>query len=166
MGSRRRRCDGCWTCWSGDDSDSLGRSGLAGGWPDWHASRHEQPGALNSGDAGRDPHAGDLCVFRGARGDLIKIIWHDGIGMSLYAKLVEYGRFLWWRSRPPSWPTYSTGSTGGISPAMLGCSRPTPLADTLRRGPQAGSAPGGGLLDPCSPAFFAMFREPNPEPGD
>jgi transposase len=34
---------------------------------------------------GRDPHAGDLYVFRGARGDLIKIVWHDGIGMSLYA---------------------------------------------------------------------------------
>jgi hypothetical protein len=26
----------------------------------------------------RDPHAGDLYVFRGRRGDLIKIIWHDG----------------------------------------------------------------------------------------
>lgn len=25
----------------------------------------------------RDPHAGDLYVFRGRRGDLIKIIWHD-----------------------------------------------------------------------------------------
>ena len=24
---------------------------------------------------GRDPHAGDLYVFRGARGDLIKIVW-------------------------------------------------------------------------------------------
>jgi transposase len=32
---------------------------------------------------GRDPHAGDLYLFRGARGDLIKIVWHDGIGMSL-----------------------------------------------------------------------------------
>src|SRR5438874_13091815 len=38
---------------------------------------------------GRDPHAGDLYVFRGARGDLIKIVWHDGIGMSLYAKRLE-----------------------------------------------------------------------------
>jgi transposase len=28
-------------------------------------------------------------------GDLIKIIWHDGIGMSLYAKRLERGRFLW-----------------------------------------------------------------------
>jgi transposase len=35
---------------------------------------------------GRDPHAGDLYVFRGARGDLLKILWHDGIAMSLYAK--------------------------------------------------------------------------------
>jgi transposase len=34
---------------------------------------------------GRNPHVGDLYVFRGARGDLIKIIWHDGIGLSLYA---------------------------------------------------------------------------------
>ena len=44
---------------------------------------------------GRDPHAGDLYVFRGARGDLIKIVWHDGIGMSLYAKRLEQGRFIW-----------------------------------------------------------------------
>jgi transposase len=43
---------------------------------------------------GRDPHAGDLYVFRGARGDLLKILWHDGIGMSLYAKRLEKGRFL------------------------------------------------------------------------
>jgi transposase len=27
---------------------------------------------------GRDPHAGDLYVFRGVRGDLVKILWHDG----------------------------------------------------------------------------------------
>ena len=28
---------------------------------------------------GRDPHAGDLYVFRGGRGELIKIVWHDGM---------------------------------------------------------------------------------------
>jgi transposase len=40
---------------------------------------------------GRDPHAGDLYVFRGRSGNLIKIIWHDGLGMSLYANyLVSY----------------------------------------------------------------------------
>src|SRR3979411_1099914 len=42
----------------------------------------------------RDPHAGDLYVFRGARGNLIKILWHDGLGMSLYAKRLEKGRFI------------------------------------------------------------------------
>src|SRR5262245_48740671 len=34
----------------------------------------------------RDPHGGDLYVFRGKSGKLIKIVWHDGLGMSLYAK--------------------------------------------------------------------------------
>lgn len=44
---------------------------------------------------GRDPFAGDLFVFRGARGDLIKILWHDGLGLSLYAKRLERGSFVW-----------------------------------------------------------------------
>jgi transposase len=44
---------------------------------------------------GCDPHAGDLFVFRGARGDKLKIIWHDGLGMSLYMKRLERGAFLW-----------------------------------------------------------------------
>ncbi len=43
----------------------------------------------------RDPHAGDVYVFRGKRGDLVKILWHDGLGMSLYAKRLERGRFIW-----------------------------------------------------------------------
>ena len=43
----------------------------------------------------RDPHAGDLFVFRGRRGDLVKVIWHDGLGMSLYAKRLDRGQFIW-----------------------------------------------------------------------
>ncbi len=43
----------------------------------------------------RDPHAGDLFVFRGARGDKLKAIWFDGIGMSLYLKQLERGTFIW-----------------------------------------------------------------------
>lgn len=43
---------------------------------------------------GRDPFVGDLYVFRGRRGDLCKVIWHDGVGMSLYAKRLERGRFI------------------------------------------------------------------------
>lgn len=43
----------------------------------------------------RDPFAGDLFVFRGKRGDLLKVLWHDALGMSLYAKRLEKGRFVW-----------------------------------------------------------------------
>jgi transposase len=43
----------------------------------------------------RDPHVGDVYVFRGRRGDLLKIVWHDGIGLSLYAKRLDRGRFVW-----------------------------------------------------------------------
>jgi len=43
----------------------------------------------------RNPHAGDLYVFRGESGSLMKILWHDGIGMSLYAKRLEHGKFVW-----------------------------------------------------------------------
>jgi transposase len=59
---------------------------------------------------GRDPHADDLYVFRGRSGNLIKIIWHDGLGMSLYAKRLEKGRFLW--------PSLADG-TVSISPSQL-----------------------------------------------
>ena len=34
-------------------------------------------------------------MFRGRTGSLVKIIWHDGIGVSLYAKRLEKGRFVW-----------------------------------------------------------------------
>ena len=43
----------------------------------------------------QDPRAGDLYVFRGKRGDLLKVLWHDGLGMSLYAKRLGRGRFIW-----------------------------------------------------------------------
>jgi len=60
---------------------------------------------------GRDPHQGDLFVFRGRRGDHLKIIWHDGLGMSLYAKRLERGRFIW--------PSPADGVIG-LSGAQLG----------------------------------------------
>lgn len=44
---------------------------------------------------GRKPNSGDLYVFRGRRGDLLKIIWHDGVGASLYTKRLERGKFIW-----------------------------------------------------------------------
>ena len=58
----------------------------------------------------RDPHAGDLFAFRGRSGTLIKILWHDGLGLSLYAKRLERGRFIW--------PTATEGAVV-ITPAQL-----------------------------------------------
>jgi transposase len=43
----------------------------------------------------RNPHDGNLFVFRGRRGDLIKVLWHDGQGACLFSKRLERGRFLW-----------------------------------------------------------------------
>ncbi len=43
----------------------------------------------------QDLHGGHLLIFRGRRGDLIKIIWHDGQGASLFSKRLERGRFIW-----------------------------------------------------------------------
>ncbi len=43
---------------------------------------------------GQDPHSGNLYIFRGRRSDLIKVIWHDGQGMCLFAKRLERGRFI------------------------------------------------------------------------
>ena len=43
----------------------------------------------------QDPFAGHMFVFRGRRGDLIKIIWWDGQGACLFSKRLERGRFVW-----------------------------------------------------------------------
>ena len=42
----------------------------------------------------RDPYDGQVFVFRGKRGDLIKILWGDGQGVCLFAKRLERGRFI------------------------------------------------------------------------
>lgn len=53
----------------------------------------------------RDPHAGDLYVFRGRSGSLIKILWHDGIGMSLYAMGWANSHLYEIRAGDVSWST-------------------------------------------------------------
>jgi transposase len=41
------------------------------------------------------PMSGQVFVFRGRRGDLIKLLWFDGDGLCLFAKRLERGRFVW-----------------------------------------------------------------------
>jgi len=59
----------------------------------------------------RDPLGGHIFCFRGRRGDLLKVIWHDGQAASLYVRRLEKGRFLW--------PSLADGVVA-ITPAQMG----------------------------------------------
>ena len=43
----------------------------------------------------QNPFSGHVFVFRGRRGDLVKLVWWDGDGLCLFAKRLERGRFVW-----------------------------------------------------------------------
>lgn len=57
-----------------------------------------------------DPFSGHVFVFRGRRGDRIKVLWWSGDGMCLFAKRLEEGRFVW--------PAAESGAVH-LSPAQL-----------------------------------------------
>lgn len=57
-----------------------------------------------------NPFSGHVFVFRGRRGDLVKLLWWSGDGMNLYAKRLERGRFVW--------PQAPSGSVA-LTPAQL-----------------------------------------------
>ena len=59
----------------------------------------------------REPFSGQAFVFRGRRGDLIKILWWDGQGLCLFAKRLEKGRFVW--------PTTTRSGAVALTPAQL-----------------------------------------------
>ena len=40
------------------------------------------------------PYSGHVFVFRGKRGDLVKVLWFDGDGLCLLQKRLERGRFI------------------------------------------------------------------------
>jgi len=42
-----------------------------------------------------DPFSGHVFVFRGRRGDRLKILWWSGDGLCLLAKRLERGHFVW-----------------------------------------------------------------------
>jgi transposase len=51
--------------------------------------------ALVQSKLGESPLSGQVFIFRGRRGDLVKLIWFDGDGLCLFAKRLERGRFVW-----------------------------------------------------------------------
>ena len=57
-----------------------------------------------------NPFSGQVFVFRGRRGDLIKLLWWDGQGLCLFAKRLEKGRFVW--------PQATSGAVS-LTPAQL-----------------------------------------------
>lgn len=60
-----------------------------------------------------NPFSGHLFVFRGRRGDLVKLLWFDGDGLCLFAKRLERGRFVWPQA------TSGTVALSGAQLAML-----------------------------------------------
>lgn len=58
----------------------------------------------------QDAFSGQVFIFRGRRGDLIKMLWFDGDGLCLFAKRLERGRFIW--------PKVEKG-TVALTPAQL-----------------------------------------------
>ena len=84
---------------------------IAGGVADMR--RGMNPLALQGQEGlGRDPHAGEIFCFRSRKGDLVKILWHDGVGMSLYLTRLEAGKFIW--------PVSRSGEAVQISAAQFG----------------------------------------------
>ena len=43
----------------------------------------------------QQPFSGHIFLFRGRRGDIVKLLWWDGDGLCLFAKRLERGRFIW-----------------------------------------------------------------------
>ena len=78
-----------------DDSVAEGRAGVACDRLHRHAEGFPVAGFAGPGDLHRDPLSGHLFCFRGRRGNLLKVIWHDGQGACLFTKRLERGRFLW-----------------------------------------------------------------------
>jgi len=67
---------------------------IAGGVTDMRCGMNSLSLKVQEG-LGRAPHGGEVFCFRGRKGDLIKVLWNDGVGMSLYLKRLEAGKFIW-----------------------------------------------------------------------
>ena len=96
---------------------------IAGGVTDMRRGMNTLALTVQQG-LGRDPHVGEIFCFRGRKGDLVKLLWHDGVGMSLYTKRLEGEPVNAIRPRERAnkfiWPTSGSGEAVQISAAQLG----------------------------------------------
>jgi transposase len=67
---------------------------LAAGVTDMRRGMHGLAAVVQTALA-ENPFSGHVFVFRGRRGDLIKVLWWSGDGLCLFAKRLERGRFVW-----------------------------------------------------------------------
>lgn len=42
-----------------------------------------------------NPFSGELYIFRGKRGDRIKVLWYSQDGLCLFYKRLSFGKFVW-----------------------------------------------------------------------
>ena len=42
-----------------------------------------------------NPFSGQVFIFRGRRGDKLKVLWHEPEGLCLYCKRLDRGHFVW-----------------------------------------------------------------------
>jgi transposase len=70
-----------------------------------------------------DPFAGALFAFRGRKAGLIKVLWHDGIGLCLLTKRLERGQFVW----PSSGIGAVTLSAAQFATLLEGCEWRAPV---------------------------------------
>jgi len=71
----------------------------------------------------QNPYDGSLYAFRGRRGNLIKLLRHDGIGVCVLSKKLERGHFVW--------PTTGSGAVSltvaQLATLMEGCEWRAPV---------------------------------------
>jgi transposase len=104
-----KRCAWCWSICS-DDRASSGYADLDRRRSDGHAAGIVGLSGMVQTALQESPFWGQVYIFRGRRGDLIKVLWFDGDGLCLFSKRLERGRFLW---------PQATSGTVSLTPAQL-----------------------------------------------
>jgi transposase len=102
---------------------------LAAGWTDMRKG-FTGLSALVQNSLESNPFCGHIFVFRGRRGDLLKLLWWDGTGLCLLAKRLERGRFIW--PQAPSGSVLLTAAQLSMLLEGIDWRHPLRTADVLR----------------------------------